>query len=80
MNFIRCRSCRMNLIDGQCGQINRKRKAEQDPDVRGDDRSEFAGVLALHRIAQSLGEGGNDREDGPKLAGEHQAAFSATTM
>ena len=55
-------------------------KTEQKPHMRRADGAETAGQLALHRVAQGLGKSGNDGEDGPKPAGQHYAAFSATTM
>ena len=59
---------------------DREGKTEQKPHMRRADGAETAGQLALHRVAQGLGECGNDGEDGPKPAGQHYAAFSATTM
>ena len=58
----------------------RERKTEQKPHMGRADGAEAAGQLALRRIAQRLGEGGDDREDGPEPGRDHHPGFSATTM
>ena len=44
----------------------REGKAEQEAHVRGADRAERRGQLALHGVARGLGRRGDQREDGPE--------------
>ena len=63
------------------GQKNkRKRKAEQKTHLGGADGAEPSGQLALHRIADGLGEGGGDSKGSPEPGRRGHADFSATTM